>query len=67
MATIDIVLLILLLYGGFRGFKKGLLMELIAILALVLAIIGSFKLLHSGMDFLDQHFEYLVNALPCFC
>ena len=64
MATVDIVLLILLIYGGFRGSRKGFLMEVIAILALILGLIGAFKLLHSGMDFLDQHFQISGSILP---
>jgi len=39
-------------------------MEIVSLLAFVLAIIGGFKLLHSGMEFLDQHFEINSNLLP---
>jgi len=39
-------------------------MELATVLAFVLAIIGGFKLLHWGMDLLDQHFEINGNILP---
>ena len=58
------VILVLLLFGAYRGYKKGLMMEVIAILAFILAIIGSFKLLHAGMDFLDRHFEISGKLLP---
>ena len=64
MSTVDIVLIILLLYGGYRGYKKGLLLEVIAIAAFILAIIGAFKLLHEGMAFLDQHFSISGQILP---
>jgi membrane protein required for colicin V production len=62
--TIDIIILIPLIYGTYRGFKKGFLMELATILAFVLAIIGGFKLLHWGMNLLDQHFDINGNILP---
>jgi len=64
LVTIDIILILILLWGGYSGYRKGLLMEVVAILALVLAIIGGFKLLHWGMDLLDQHFEISGKLLP---
>ncbi|MBL6449731.1 CvpA family protein [Fulvivirga sp. 29W222] len=64
MNTLDIILLVPLAYGAYRGFKKGFLLEVIAILAFVLAVIGGFKLLHLGMNFLDQHFNISGELLP---
>lgn len=53
-----------MVFGAYNGFKKGFLLEVIAILALILAIIGGFKLLHLGMDFLDQNFNIRGDLLP---
>lgn len=39
-------------------------MEIISLLALVLGIIGGFKLLHLGMEWLDQHANINGNLLP---
>lgn len=64
MNALDIILLIPLAYGAYRGFRKGFLLEIIAIFAFVLAIIGGFKLLHLGMDLLDQHFNISGELLP---
>lgn len=64
MSTIDIILLIPLAFGAYRGFRKGFVLEVIAILAFILAIIGGFKLLHLGMDFLDRYLEVNGKALP---
>lgn len=64
MSTIDIILLIPLAFGAYRGYKKGFLLEVIAILALILAVIGGFKLLHLGMDFLDENFSISGKLLP---
>ena len=64
MSTLDIILLIFLAYGAFRGFRKGLVMEIVTILALIIGIIGAFKLLHQGMAFLDKHFEIGGTILP---
>jgi membrane protein required for colicin V production len=53
--TTDIIILGILLFGAFQGYKKGFLMELIAIFALILGIIGGFKLIHLGIDLLDEY------------
>ena len=64
MNTLDIILLIPLLFGGYLGYKKGLILELIGILALILAIIGSFKLLNEAIRFLSQFFPDYSNIVP---
>jgi membrane protein required for colicin V production len=43
--SVDIVLLAILLFGGYRGFKKGLILEFFSIASLFIAIIVSTKLL----------------------
>lgn len=64
MSTIDIVIIIPILFGAYHGFRKGFLMEIISLLAFILAIIGGFKLLHLGMEFIDKYFEINGNLLP---
>lgn len=64
MHTLDIILIIVLLLGAYLGFKRGLLMELVGFAALILAILGGFKLLHSGIEILEQHFPNLGNFIP---
>jgi membrane protein required for colicin V production len=49
---IDIIVLVFLVIGAYSGFRKGLLMEIVAIIAFILAVIGGLKLLHIGVDFL---------------
>lgn len=39
-------------------------MEMVSILALILAVIGGFKLLHEGMDFLQDKFDLSGKLLP---
>lgn len=53
-----------LIFGAYQGFKKGFLLEVIAILAFVLAIVGGFKLLHIGMDMLNDNFNISGKLLP---
>lgn len=64
MKTLDILLLIPLLFGAYLGFKKGLLLEIVSFVALFLAILGAFKLLEFGMDVLQPYFENWEQALP---
>lgn len=64
MNKLDIILLLPLLYGAFKGFQKGFILEVISILAFILALIGGFKLLHWGMALLDQHFDISGDLLP---
>ena len=46
------------------GFKKGLLLEIFGVLAFVLAIIGGFKLMETGMVYLAEYFENFGQLLP---
>lgn len=64
MKTLDILLLIPLIFGAYLGFRKGLLLEIVSLLAFILAIIGAFKLLNFGMDILAPYFQSWENALP---
>jgi len=64
LSTADIIVLILLAVGAYSGYKKGLILELIAIIAFILAIIGGFKLLHVGMQYISDIYEGFGNLLP---
>lgn len=64
MNTLDLVLLAPLIYGAYNGFKKGFILEIISVLAFIIAIIGSFGLLHWGVDILSQHFDISGKLLP---
>ena len=64
MSITDIIILIILALGAYSGYKKGLILELIAIIAFILAIIGGFKLLHVGMEYVSKVYEGFGNFLP---
>jgi len=55
MKVIDIVILIPLLYGAYNGFKRGLVLEIIAIIAFVVATILGFKFLGWGLVLLKPY------------
>ncbi|UII27876.1 CvpA family protein [Fulvivirga maritima] len=64
MSIIDIVLLGFILFGAYKGYSKGFLLEIITVLAFVLAVIGGLKLLHEGMSFLESNFNLSGELLP---
>ena len=64
MKTLDIILLIPLVFGAVLGYRKGLLIELIGIVAFVLAIVAGFKLMEVGMVYLDEYIDGFNELLP---
>ena len=57
-------MLVPLIFGAVMGFRKGLLLEVVGILAFVLGIIGGFKLMELGMTYLDGYFDNFDHLLP---
>lgn len=64
MSKIDIVILVVVLLGAWKGYKDGFLMGLITLLALVLGVFGAFKLTGEGMIFLQDSFHADKDTLP---
>ncbi len=57
MHLVDIILLIPLLWALYRGYKKGLVIEITALLSLVLGVYGAIKLSDKTASYLIQHFQ----------
>ena len=64
MSIADIILCILLLIGVVAGYREGFLMELFSFLALLLGVLGGFKLLGWAMLYLGDHFDVGKDVLP---
>ncbi len=64
MSILDIIIIVVLLLGAYSGYKKGLILEVISIVAFVLAIVGGFKMLHTGMEYISNVYEGFGNLLP---
>lgn len=64
MPTVDIILLIILLFGAWSGYRKGLILEIVAILAFILAVIMGFKLLYVGMNIISSFYDGMGTFLP---
>jgi membrane protein required for colicin V production len=61
MEYLDFILAIPLIWGAFMGFKKGLILELASIVALVLGIYCSIKFSDLTADYLNSYFEINAN------
>lgn len=64
MKTIDIIILLILLFGAFRGFVKGFLLELIGIVALFIALWSGVELMDWGVNILSPLFQGYKSLLP---
>ena len=64
MSKVDIALSLILAVGAYLGYKRGFLMELFYLVAIVLGIFVGFKLMGWGMDFLQREFNADKSFLP---
>ena len=64
MSKADIVLIIIFLIGAYSGYKDGFLMSLFSILAVMLGVLGGFKLMGLAMIYLQDQFHADKNTLP---
>jgi membrane protein required for colicin V production len=46
---------VIILYGGYAGYKKGLLVEILTFLAFIIAIISAFKLTHLVVSLISKN------------
>lgn len=64
MNALDVVILLLLIWGTFGGFRKGLLLELIGIIAFVVGIVVGLQLLQWSIDWISQYVDIYESLLP---
>jgi membrane protein required for colicin V production len=64
LSTLDIVLGLVILLGAWKGYKEGFLMGFFTLLALVLGVLGGFKLCGYGIEFLQDNFNADHKRLP---
>jgi membrane protein required for colicin V production len=60
----DIFLLLCCAAGAWNGYREGFLMELISLVAIILGVLGGFKLMGEGMLFLQDRFHADKSTLP---
>lgn len=64
MATVDIILLLMLGVGAYSGYKKGLFIGILSIIAFFFGLLVAFRFMHWGADLLSNHVESLTFMLP---
>lgn len=64
MGTIDIIILVLLAIGAYSGYKQGLFIGILSVVAFVVGLVCAFRLMHWGADILVQKVESLTFMLP---
>lgn len=64
MSSVDIALIVFILIGAFLGYREGFLMELFSFAAIVLGVLGAFKLMGYAMLFLADEFDINETILP---
>lgn len=64
MSTADIALLALIVLGAFSGYRHGFLMELFSFGAIVLGVLGGFKLMGYAIVWLAAEFNINQTILP---
>lgn len=66
MSAFDLFLLVPISYGAFKGLRRGLLLEVISLVALLIGIIGGLKLLNEALPVMRGFFGDLFGILPFF-
>ncbi len=64
MSTIDIVLLLVLVFAGYKGYQRGFIVSLLSFLAFWVGIILGFTFLDWGVQILDDVIDGLSGVLP---
>ncbi len=57
MATIDIILILPLLWGLYNGYQRGILIEVITVIAFVISVVAGFRLLGWAIEFISPQFQ----------
>ena len=64
MNYLDILLLIPILFGAWKGFKKGLIIELFTLLALLVGIYAAIHFSDYAVNVLENDFDYTGKYSP---
>lgn len=64
MSAVDIALIVFVIIGAVGGYRQGFLMELFSLAALILGILGAFKLMGIAIVWLSGQFEINETILP---
>lgn len=61
MNPLDLILLVPLAWGAYTGYRRGVLVEIIAVIAFVVSLVLGFKLLNEAMAFLSPYLSERIS------
>lgn len=64
MEIIDIILILILGFGAYKGYQSGLLIQIITFVAFIIAIVAAFNLGQLGIIKLKEWFDLEQSVLP---
>jgi len=64
LSAIDILLAVFILGGAYGGYKDGFIVSLFSLFAIILGMLGGFKLMGLAMVFLSSHYNVDEKVLP---
>ena len=64
MSIVDIALAVMILAGAYGGYKDGFLLSLFSFVAIILGVLGAFKLMGEAMILLGQNYKVDASVLP---
>ena len=64
MTKLDILILLIIALGAFTGYRRGFLMELFFLVAIISGVLIGFRLMGAGVDFLHREFNADTRYLP---
>ena len=64
MSIVDIVLALIILSGAYGGYKDGFLVSLFSLTAIIVGVLGGFKLMGSAMILLGRNYKIEESILP---
>jgi membrane protein required for colicin V production len=66
VTTFDWFLAVPIAYGAFMGFRKGLLLEIVSLIALIIGFLGGLKLLNTAIPVMKSFIGDVFGLLPLF-
>lgn len=66
VSSLDILVFLLLLWGGYKGYQKGFLVELVLMFVFVIAVVTIFKGVQASYDTASQRFGDFGKSFPFF-
>ncbi len=64
MSKVDVVLLLILLFGAYNGYRKGFISEVIFLIATVLGVLAAFHFSSDAGAWLNEKFNFNIEFLP---